>query len=115
MVLRLDDAFFARVEAAELARVREVLRATLAEGPEADAWMGEFWHQAVEERGLKDGPVIARLFAVEALRPEWSQDPLHARYAEAMMNPVYDMIAFEDGVHAVFQNVVLQHYAEAAP
>ena len=113
MVLRLDDAFFARVEATQMARIREVLRETLAEGPEADAWMDEFWRRAVEKRGLEDGPVIARLFAVEVLRPEWSQDPLHARYAEAMLNPIYEMIAFEDGVHAVFQNVVLQHYAEA--
>lgn len=115
MALVFDNSFWLRANLRKQEDCKSKLRAAMNPGvvpsAELDTWFEATFAYATGPLGLSDCATIARYFNIVSLEPKWSANPLHAAYVEAMLNDPYDAIAYEDGVMAVHQNIIEQHYS----
>jgi hypothetical protein len=122
MAVPLTQDFFDRAVVFQRAVYRTQLHADLtqslgvADRSRADqASFAQFfdatWDEATVTHALVDCATIGKYYKIRLLRNKWSQSPLHARYVAAMMAGGDSDIRMADGVAAVHQNIVEQHYA----
>jgi hypothetical protein len=122
MAVALSQDFFDRAAVFHLAAYRVQLHAELtqslgvADRPVADRanfeqFFTAIWDEATVTHALVDSATIGKYYKIRLLRNKWSQSPLHARYVGAMMAGGESDIKMADGIAAVHQNIVEQHYA----
>jgi hypothetical protein len=122
MAENLKPDFFVRAAVFHLAVYRTQLHADLtqtlgvaarngADQEKFEQFFDATWAEATGTHGLTDGPTIGKYYKIRLTRNKWSQSPLHARYVAAMMGGGESGIRLADGIAAVHQNIVEQHYA----
>lgn len=84
---------------------RELSRSDQAE---FDRFFDEFWHQAIDIMELDDCALVAKYAEIVLSQHLWSQNELYAAYVAAMLDG--DRNEYDEGVLAVWQNVIQQHY-----
>jgi hypothetical protein len=122
MSVALTQDFFDRAVVFHLALYRTQLHADLtqtlgvADRSATDRGLFEqffaaTWDEATVTHALVDCATIGKFYKIRLSRNKWSQSPLHARYVAAMMAGAESGITLADGIAAVHQNIVEQHYA----
>ncbi len=122
MAVALPQDFFDRAAVYQLAVYRTRLHADLTQTlavadrtPTDRAQFEQFfastWDEATLTHALVDCATIGKFYKIRLTRNKWSQSPLHARYVAAMMDGGDGGITLADGIAAVHQNIVEQHYA----
>jgi hypothetical protein len=119
MPVRLDAAFFHRADQLEMAAFKDALLAlflqTLKDATEDAAALApsfdRLWHEATGDLGLEDRLSIARYMNIRLLQDRWSQSDLHRAYVNSMLHGQDNFIDLKDGIAAVHQNILEQHYA----
>jgi hypothetical protein len=96
---------------AELTTVLGVDARTAADRAQFEQFFTTTWAEVTENHGVTDSTTIGKYYKIRLLRNKWSQSPLHSRYVAAMMAGGDTDIKIADGIAAVHQNIVEQHYA----
>jgi hypothetical protein len=70
------------------------------------------WYEATVDMGLNDCVTIAKYFNIRLTQDRWQQSDLHRKYIEAMLTSDEAFVRVSDGIAAIHQNILEQHYAK---
>ena len=109
--MKLDKAFFVRVETARMENCKDRLWAArnpeLGDGPELRDWFEEVWQQATGDLGLEECDVIGKFFDIAATAEVWQANPAWAFYVDQFLNDPYGAIPKADAVLVVHKHIIV--------
>jgi hypothetical protein len=123
MAIRLDDGFFQRAASLQTANCRHELSVQLqtqmaidardaAAADDFNSFFAELWDEATVRLGLTDCVTITKYFNIRLTQDRWGASDLHRNYVHSMLGSEEQFIRIEDGIAAVHQNIIEQHYAK---
>lgn len=123
-MIHVDSGFMTRVDQSrfEMARDRllrhirseiEMRDISDAEWQTFTRWVEDLWREA-EPLIKADHPVVLQRYVlIQMTRSRWQDHPIHGTYAARMIGEPSTKWRLEDGINAVYRNVVAAHHLKA--